>query len=136
MESSDLFTSLLPWCRCRKRKRDDMAKRFVSIWFRHLITDWFTLCQPRLRELPFVISAPSHGRIVITAANTLAEQQGIHVGMVVADEDMVAIAALLLALGPMSPMVKFECIFTVVNYSEYGKTSQTTIRLVSPHGGR
>lgn len=62
-----------------------MAKRFVSIWFRHLITDWFTLCQPRLRELPFVISAPSHGRLVITAANALAEQQGIHAGMVVAD---------------------------------------------------
>lgn len=62
-----------------------MTKRFVAIWFRHLITDWFTLRQPRLRELPFVVSTPSHGRMVVTAANALAEQQGIHTGMVVAD---------------------------------------------------
>lgn len=62
-----------------------MAKRFVSVWFRHLVTDWFTLRQPALREVPFVVSAPSHGRMVIVAANALAEQQGIHTGMVVAD---------------------------------------------------
>lgn len=62
-----------------------MTKRFVSVWFRHLVTDWFTLRQPALREVPFVVSAPSHGRMVIVAANALAEQQGIHTGMVVAD---------------------------------------------------
>jgi len=62
-----------------------MARRFVSIWFRHLMTDWFTLRQPLLRELPFVISAPSHGRMVIIAVNALAEQQGIYTGMAVAD---------------------------------------------------
>jgi protein ImuB len=62
-----------------------MAKRFVSIWFRHLITDWFTLRQPELRDNPFVVCAPSHGRLVITNVNALAEQQGIYAGMVVAD---------------------------------------------------
>jgi len=62
-----------------------MAKRFVYIWFRHLTTDWFTLRQPGLRELPFVVSASSHGRIMIVAANALAEQQGVCTGMVLAD---------------------------------------------------
>jgi protein ImuB len=62
-----------------------MEKRFVAIWFRHLITDWFTLRQPRLRELPLVVSAPSHGRMMITAANAIAQAQGVYPGMVLAD---------------------------------------------------
>lgn len=62
-----------------------MCKRFVSIWFRHLQTDWFTLRRPVLRELPFVLASPDHGRMVITSANTLAEAQGVERGMVVAD---------------------------------------------------
>ena len=62
-----------------------MSKRFVSIWFRHLTTDWFTLRQPGLRELPFVVSTPSHGHMMIVATNALAEQQGVYNGMVLAD---------------------------------------------------
>ena len=62
-----------------------MARRFVSIWFRHLTTDWFTLRQPHLKKLPFVLRAASHGRMVITAANARAERQGITSGMVLAD---------------------------------------------------
>ena len=62
-----------------------MAKRFVTIWFRYLRTDWFSLRQPGLREIPFVLSAPDHGRMIITAANELAEFQGIDKGMVIAD---------------------------------------------------
>ncbi|MEP7375155.1 MAG: DNA polymerase Y family protein [Chitinophagaceae bacterium] len=62
-----------------------MVKRFISIWFRHLTTDWFTLRHPDLRELPFVVSAPSHGRMMIVAVNALAEQQGVYTGMVLAD---------------------------------------------------
>lgn len=62
-----------------------MALRFVSIWFRHLTTDWFTLRQPRLKNVPFVLRALSHGRMVITAANASAEQKGINTGMVLAD---------------------------------------------------
>jgi protein ImuB len=62
-----------------------MAKRFVSIWFPHLSTDWFTLRQPKLRNVPFVLSTPSHGRMIITAANSLAQSQGIFCGMAVAD---------------------------------------------------
>jgi protein ImuB len=73
-----------------------MASRFVSIWFRHLTTDWFAIRQlalakssgetkPLLRDLPFVLRAPSHGRMVITAANAIAEGKGITRGMVLAD---------------------------------------------------
>ncbi len=62
-----------------------MAKRFISIWFRSLTTDWFTLRQPQLRNTAFVLSAPSHGRMMVTATNALAEAQGVFKGMVVAD---------------------------------------------------
>jgi protein ImuB len=62
-----------------------MQKRFVSLWFRHLLTDWFTLRQPELQLVPFVLVASQRNRIVITAANILAEQQGISTGMVAAD---------------------------------------------------
>ena len=62
-----------------------MEKRFVSIWFRHLATDWFTLRQPLLKHKPFVLRAPSHGRMIITAANAIAESKGVYVGMALAD---------------------------------------------------
>ena len=62
-----------------------MAKRFVTIWFRHLKTDWFSIRQPALRDIPFVLSAPDHGRMVITAVNEWALAIGIEPGMVVAD---------------------------------------------------
>ena len=62
-----------------------MARRYVSIWFRYLTTDWFTLHQPQLKTFPFVLRTSEHGRMIITAANALAEQQGITRGMVLAD---------------------------------------------------
>lgn len=62
-----------------------MVRRFVSIWFRHLNTDWFSNRQPRLRNVPFVLRASSHGRMVITATNLIAEQKGISCGMPLAD---------------------------------------------------
>jgi protein ImuB len=62
-----------------------MAKRFVSIWFRYLQTDWFTIRQPFLKDHPFVLAAPDHGRMAITATNALAISQGIRPGMPLAD---------------------------------------------------
>ena len=62
-----------------------MGKRFVSIWFRYLRTDWFALRQPALNNTAFVLSSPSHGRMVITAANKPAQEQGVFIGMAVAD---------------------------------------------------
>ena len=62
-----------------------MQKRFVSIWFRHLRTDWFSLRQPTLQSLPFVLRTSSHGRMIISATNAIAEQKGIEIGMPLAD---------------------------------------------------
>lgn len=62
-----------------------MSKRFISIWFRHLTTDWMTLRRPELKDIPFVFAVPDHGRLIITAANIPAEVQGVTVGMVGAD---------------------------------------------------
>ncbi len=62
-----------------------MEKRFVSIWFRYLLTDWFKLRQPQLNDKAFVLSAPSNGRMIVAAANALAEAQGVYKGMVIAD---------------------------------------------------
>lgn len=62
-----------------------MGKRFVSIWFPNLATDWFAIQQPDLGKSPFVLCAPSHGRLVVTAADPKAQASGIYVGMVFAD---------------------------------------------------
>ncbi|WP_339811988.1 DNA polymerase Y family protein [uncultured Imperialibacter sp.] len=62
-----------------------MGKKFVSIWFRYLTTDWFSLRRPELRKIPFVLRTPSHGRMVISASNAIARAKGISDGMVLAD---------------------------------------------------
>lgn len=62
-----------------------MGKRFVSVFFHHLMTDWFARRQPELLLVPFVVATPDHGRLVITHTNRLAEEQGITEGLVVAE---------------------------------------------------
>lgn len=62
-----------------------MHKRYVSIWFRHLTTDWLSLKRPALQEVPFVFTHKDRGRLVITATNRLAEVQGLVTGMTIAD---------------------------------------------------
>jgi protein ImuB len=62
-----------------------MSKRFVSIWFRHLTTDRIVIRRPELKLVPFVLAAPERGRMVVKAANKLAEENGIGAGMVLAD---------------------------------------------------
>jgi protein ImuB len=62
-----------------------MQKRFVTIWFRHLKTDWLSRRRPELKDIPFVLSIHDHGRKIVTAANTIAEQEGIYNGIAVAD---------------------------------------------------
>src|ERR1044071_4279117 len=62
-----------------------MEKRFVSVWFRHLATDWFVLREPGLKKIPFVLRTPDHGRMIVTATNAIAESKGINTGMAVAD---------------------------------------------------
>ncbi|MVT42889.1 DNA polymerase Y family protein [Chitinophaga oryziterrae] len=62
-----------------------MSRRFITIWFRHLVTDRIMLRKPELKGLPFVVAVQERGRKVITAASAAAQALGIDYGMVVAD---------------------------------------------------
>lgn len=62
-----------------------MPKRFVAIWFRRLITDWYMRRSPELRDIPFVLAAPEHGHMRVKATSAGAQRKGIEVGMIVAD---------------------------------------------------
>lgn len=62
-----------------------MQKRFVSIWFRYLKTDWFTRRQPSLQKVAFVLAASDHGRMLVTERNWHAQKLGVEIGMPVAD---------------------------------------------------
>ena len=62
-----------------------MRKRFVSIWFRHLTTDWLLRRQPNLKNLPVVIVTKDHGKMMVAAANALAQQQGVHTNIALTD---------------------------------------------------
>lgn len=68
-----------------QQKPDDMQQRFVSIWFRYLATDWFSLRQPQLKSLPFILRGPDHNRMIVKASNAVAERAGIFKGTVLAD---------------------------------------------------
>lgn len=62
-----------------------MPKRFVSIWFPDLITDWHQRKQPQLRTLPFVLKRSVQNRVVVTASNRAAQAKGVRTGMSLAD---------------------------------------------------
>jgi protein ImuB len=62
-----------------------MQKRFMAVWFRHLLTDGLARRRPELKDLPFVLAAPVKNKIIITASSTAAEQEGAFTGMAVAD---------------------------------------------------
>lgn len=62
-----------------------MQRRYVSIWFCHLLADWQAIRRPELKELPYVFAAPDHGRLIITAVSRVAETSGIQKGMRAAD---------------------------------------------------
>ncbi|TCJ13575.1 DNA polymerase Y family protein [Flaviaesturariibacter flavus] len=62
-----------------------MMRRFVSIWFPYLATDWHARKQPALKDVPFVLKTPVHNRAVVTAACPRATALGIHPGTVLAD---------------------------------------------------
>ena len=67
-----------------------MPKRFVSIWFRHLLTDQKAIRQPDLKGKPYVFAEPDHGRLLITALTDAARKFGVTEGMTVADARVIA----------------------------------------------
>ena len=75
-------------------QHSELHSRYVSIWFPHLSIDWFEKTGletqglkdgKNLKDIPFVLVVPDHGRKVITAANALARKNDIEKGMVLAD---------------------------------------------------
>jgi len=66
-----------------------MAHRFLSIWFKNLVTDWLALKKPALAQLPFVMAASHRGRMVVTSVSHLAEKQGIEEGMPLVDARLI-----------------------------------------------
>lgn len=62
-----------------------MAKRFLCIWLPLLATDSMGKRNPKLRDKPFVLVSPQHGRMVVTAANAPARKEGVVPGKVLAD---------------------------------------------------
>jgi protein ImuB len=69
----------------RWAKQVSMQRRYVSIWFPHLTCNWLTIRKPALKNVPFVLTAPDHGRLLVTASSPVAQSQGIHAGTAVAD---------------------------------------------------
>jgi protein ImuB len=67
-----------------------MRKRFASIWFRHLLTDWKAIRQPGLKGKAYVFAEPDHGRMLITALTNEARRYGVMEGMTVADARVIA----------------------------------------------
>lgn len=62
-----------------------MHKRYVTIAFPYLVTDWMTRQRPMLKGIPFILYASERGRMVIKEASKAAYANGIYSGMVVAD---------------------------------------------------
>jgi len=62
-----------------------MHKRFVSIWFPYLVTDWMARQQAELKDIPFILYAPERGRMVVKSVSQSAHAKGILPEMVVAD---------------------------------------------------
>lgn len=62
-----------------------MGKRFITIWFRYLTTDWLALRKPELKQAPLVLAATDHSRLVVMATNPAGSKHGITPGMPVAD---------------------------------------------------
>ena len=62
-----------------------MKKRFITIWFQHLVTDFLAIQDVGLKNKPFVITTTERNRIVVKEASKAAQNQGIYAGMAVAD---------------------------------------------------
>ncbi len=62
-----------------------MLRRYLYIWFQYLATDRLAKITPELRDKPFLLYAPQHGRMVVRASSQNLIKDGISPGMVVAD---------------------------------------------------
>lgn len=92
-----------------------MSKRFVAIWFRHLKTDWMIYRKPELKNIPFVLALPDHGRMKITEASAVAKRKGLYTGMVVADAKVVIPSLLVIDddVTLASTLLKRICLYCI-----------------------
>lgn len=67
-----------------------MPKRFMSIWFRYLLTDWKTVRQPSLKGVPLAFTRPDHGRMLVCTQNLEAVNYGVRQDMTAADAKVIA----------------------------------------------
>lgn len=67
-----------------------MPKRFVSIWFKYLLTDREAIRQKSLQEVPVAFTEPDHGRMLVISMNAHAEHCGVRPGMAAADARVIA----------------------------------------------
>ncbi len=66
-----------------------MQQRFLSIWFKYLLTDWQVLRRPSLAGKPFAFARSERGRKIISGVNSEAEEAGVIKGMNVADANAI-----------------------------------------------
>lgn len=59
--------------------------RYASIWFPYLLPEHTARKNPEYRDVPFVLSTPVRGRMLVKAANEKAVRLGIRADMVLAD---------------------------------------------------
>ncbi|MGE7775914.1 Y-family DNA polymerase [Chitinophaga sp. NPDC101104] len=62
-----------------------MEQRYVSIWFRHLLTDWMAIRTPALAGTAFVFTTKDRGRNMVSHASAAAQSAGIAPGMLLTD---------------------------------------------------
>lgn len=60
-------------------------KRYLSIWFSNLLCDYLATKKTELKDQVYVFTHAERGRIMISAASSAAEKQGIFANMVLAD---------------------------------------------------
>jgi protein ImuB len=64
---------------------DNMQRRYASIWFPYLTTNWLVLRRPALKDTAFVFTFSERGRALVKAASAIAREQGITEGISLAD---------------------------------------------------
>lgn len=62
-----------------------MQKRYLSLWFKQLLTDHLTIANPLLKEAPLVIAVKERGKQLVKTCNSFALAQGIKPRMSIAD---------------------------------------------------
>lgn len=62
-----------------------MGRRFMSIWFPYLTTDWFSLRKPEFKDRPLISAIAVRGRKLVKVMNSIAAAEGIQLQMPTAD---------------------------------------------------